>query len=175
MSDASSRQGPNPHHRSRHCAGGSAQLTVVGDGAKLPAIQAMVRSRGWSHRVTFIPAVPNDELCAMLPDFDMFAVHTEYWEISKSLLEALLTGLPCIINRRIGQPVPELQGDFVRLVENTSEAYRSASPAGRRMMRRGAGRRAYAHAQAKWSPAVTEAKVVGNLSLASSNASPRHD
>ena len=141
---------------------GDAQLTIVGDGAKHPAIEAMVRSRGWSHRVTFRAAVPNDELCAMLPDFDIFAVHTEYWEISKSLLEALLTGLPCIINRRIGQPVPELQGDFVKLVENTSEGYRSALAEliANDAAREALGRRAFAHAKANWSPAVTEAKVV---------------
>lgn len=142
---------------------GNAHVTVVGDGAKLPAIQAMVTERGWSDIVEFRPAVPNDELCAMLPEFDLFAVHTEYWEISKSVLEALLTGLPCIISKRKGEPVPELQGDFVRLVEHTVEGYQSAFTEliASDAAREGLGRRAYAHAQANWSPKVTEAKVVG--------------
>ena len=142
---------------------GNAHLTIVGDGAKRPALEAMVAARGWQNIVTFRPAVPNDELCAMLPDFDLFAIHTEYWEISKSLLEALLTGLPCIVNRRIGEPVPELQDDFLRLVDNTTASYQSAlaeliaDDAAREAL----GRRAYAHAQANWSPEKTEAKVVG--------------
>ncbi len=141
---------------------GNAHLTIVGDGAKRPAIEAMVQTRGLAEIVSFRPAVANDELCALLPEFDLFAIHSEYWEISKSLLEALLTGLPCIVNRRIGEPVPELQGDFVRLVENSPTAYRTALAEliADDDARAGLGRRAYAHAQANWSPARTEAKVV---------------
>jgi glycosyltransferase involved in cell wall biosynthesis len=141
---------------------GNAHLTIIGDGAKRPALEAMVQARGWQNIVTFRPAVPNDELCAILSDFDLFAIHSEYWEISKSLLEALLTGLPCIVNRRIGEPVPEFEGTFLRLVENTTASYQSAlaeliaDDASRAAL----GRRAYAHAQANWSPAKTEAKVV---------------
>ena len=37
----------------------------------------------------------------------MFVVHSDIWEVSKSVLEALLAGLPVIINRRKGEPVPE--------------------------------------------------------------------
>jgi glycosyltransferase involved in cell wall biosynthesis len=141
---------------------GNAHLTIVGDGAKRLALESMVGKRGWSGMVTFRPAIPNDELCAMLPEFDLFAIHTEYWEISKSLLEALLTGLPCIVNRRIGEPVPELQGDFVRMVDNTAADYRTALSEliGDDAARAALGKRAFAHAQANWSPAVTEAKVV---------------
>jgi glycosyltransferase involved in cell wall biosynthesis len=75
-------------------------------------------------------------------------------------LEALLTGLPIIINRRMGEPVPELEGDFVRMVENTEEAYfRSLNQLltdheGRAAL----GRRALAHARAKWDPVITEAR-----------------
>ena len=141
---------------------GNTHLTIVGDGAKRPALETMVQARGWRDIVDFRPAVANDELCAMLPDFDLFAIHSEYWEISKSLLEALLTGLPCIVSRRIGEPVPELQGDFGRLVDNTTAAFQAALAGliGDDAARETLGRRAYAHAQANWSPARTEAKVV---------------
>ncbi len=141
---------------------GNAHLTIVGDGAKRTTLETMVQTRGWSRSVSFRPAVDNDELCAMLPDFDLFAIYSEYWEISKSLLEALLTGLPCVVNRRIGEPVPELHGDFVRLVDNTAAAYQAALAEliGDNASREALGRRAHAHAQANWSPARTEAKVV---------------
>ena len=156
-------EGKDPTHLIEAIATlGNAHLTIVGDGAKRPALEAMAQARGWSEIVSFRPAVDNDELCAMLPDFDLFAIHSEYWEISKSLLEALLTGLPCIVNRRIGEPVPELQGDFVRLVDNTAAAYQAALAEliGDDAAREALGRRAHAHAQANWSPARTEAKVV---------------
>ncbi len=98
----------------------------------------------------------------MLPEFDLFAIHSEYWELSKSLLEALLTGLPCTVNRRVGEPVPELHGAFVRLVENTAAAYQAALAEliADDDARAQLGQRAHAHAQANWSPVRTEAKVV---------------
>ena len=139
------------------------ELTIVGDGPLRPALQQLTNELGLAARVRFEPAIPNDDLCEMLPEFDLFAVHTDYWELNKSVLEGLLTGLPLVINRRPGPPVPELEhADFVRFVDNMTASYRAAieelidDDAGREAL----GRRAFAHAQANWSPAVTEAKVV---------------
>src|SRR5690606_15982606 len=103
-----------------------AQLTVVGDGPIRPRLEHLATELGISDRVIFRPAVANDELCVLLAEQDIFAVHTEYWEISESVVEALLTGLPVVINRRIGEAVPELEGDFVLKVENTADAYHAA-------------------------------------------------
>ncbi len=137
-------------------------LTIVGDGPIRPRLEALVSELGLGARVAFQPSIENDALCALLHDQDIFAVHTEYWEISKSVLEALLTGLPVVINRRIGEPVPELEEDFVRLVENTPDGYYNAL---RGLLaddeaRAELGRRALAHSRANWDPAVTEARVV---------------
>jgi glycosyltransferase involved in cell wall biosynthesis len=138
----------------------SVELTVVGDGPIRGKLEAFARTLGVADRVRFRPAIRNDELCATLPDHDIFAVHTEYWEISKSVLEALLTGLPLVINRRHGPAVPELEGDFVVKVENSEDGYYKAL---HRLLtndadRSALGRRAYAHAQANWAPAITEAR-----------------
>ncbi|RJR43071.1 MAG: glycosyltransferase [Deltaproteobacteria bacterium] len=138
------------------------ELTLVGNGEGHAHLREVARECGLANRVIFRPSVPNDELCPLLPDFDIFAAHSDYWEISKSLLEPLLTGLPVVLNRRNGEPVPELQGDFLMLVDNTPEGYYEAL---QRLLtddrfREELGRRAYAHAQARWSPAVTEAKYV---------------
>jgi glycosyltransferase involved in cell wall biosynthesis len=138
-------------------------FTIVGDGPRRPALEALARECGVADRVTFRPAVANDELCRMLPEFDIFAVHTEYWELSKSVLEAFLIGLPVVINRRKGPAVPELEeGDFVLKVDNTVEDYRNALD---QLLTDGAaraalGRRAFAHARAQWAPEKTEAKYV---------------
>ncbi len=138
------------------------ELTLVGNGEGHSRLQAVARESGLGERVIFRPSVPNDELCPLLPEFDIFAAHSDYWEISKSVLEPLLTGLPVVLNRRQGEPVPELQGDFLLLVDNTPEGYYQALE---RLLtddrfREELGRRAYSHAQARWSPAVTEAKYV---------------
>jgi len=133
---------------------------VVGDGPILGALQELTKQLDIQGRVRFLPAVANDALCELLAEQDVFAVHTEYWEISKSVLEALLTGLPVVINQRKGEPVPELEGDFVMKVSNTEAEYLAALE---RLLRdHGAraalGRRAFAHAQAHWAPEITEAK-----------------
>jgi glycosyltransferase involved in cell wall biosynthesis len=78
------------------------------------------------------------------------------------MLEALLTGLPAIINKRPGDPVPELTDEICMLVENTPAGYGAALH--RLISDNGArerlGRSALAHARSRWSPAVTEAKFV---------------
>jgi len=138
------------------------ELTIVGDGPKRPVLEALARELGLAERVRFEPALPNRALCARLADFDLFAVHTEYWEINKSVLEALLVGLPVVHSRRIGEPVPELAGGVVRLVENSEPGFHDAIA---ELLTDGAarealGRRGFAHAQAHYAPAKTEAKVV---------------
>ncbi|MCU0842637.1 MAG: hypothetical protein MUC79_13090, partial [Thiobacillaceae bacterium] len=72
-------------------------------------------------------------------------------------------GLPVLLNRRHGEPVPELTEDICVLVPNTVESYLDAL---RRLtsdddFRERLGRTAYAHAREHWSPERTEAKFAG--------------
>jgi glycosyltransferase involved in cell wall biosynthesis len=69
-----------------------------------------------------------------------------------------LTGLPVIINRRPGTPVPELTDDICVKVDNAARSYRDALETLIRDNRRreNLGRTAGAHARANWSPQVTE-------------------
>jgi glycosyltransferase involved in cell wall biosynthesis len=139
------------------------EFTVVGDGPIRGRLEALAAELDVADRVRFAPSIANDELCRMLPEQDVFAVHTEYWEISKSVLEALLTGLPVVINRRRGPTVPELEGDFVVMVENTEASYHAALERllSDHSFREALGRRAFAHARSHWAPEVTEAKYAG--------------
>lgn len=138
----------------------STLFTIVGDGPIRPRLEQLAADLGIAERVIFRPAVTNDKLCELLAEQDIFAVHTEYWEISKSVLEALLTGLPIIINRRSGEPVPELASDFTRIVENTEEAYFLAlnELLTDHEARAALGQRALTHARGYWDPSITEAK-----------------
>lgn len=138
------------------------EFTIVGDGPIRGSLQALAHQLGVAHRICFVPALPNDQLCDLLAEQDIFAVHTEFFEISKSVLEALLTGLPIIMNRRVGEQVPELEGDFVLKVENTEEAYYAAlhNLLNDDAKREALGRRAFDHARAHWAPERTEEKYV---------------
>ena len=138
------------------------QLTMVGDGSHYNHLRQVASDCGVAKRVTFHRSLPNDELCRRLPEFDMFAVHNEYWGVPKAVLEPLLTGLPVVINRRSGKPISELTDDICYFVENTVESYRQAFERliDDHALREKYGRAAYSHAQANWAPDKTEARFV---------------
>lgn len=153
----------NPEHLIRAVATlPDVELLVVGDGPWHEHLVDVARSAGVTQRVRFERALPNALLCATLAEQDIFATHTEYWELSKSVLEPLLTGLPVVLNRRQGAPVPELEGGICIHVENTPDGYRTALAALLEddTRREQLGRAAYERAQRSWSPTATEAKVV---------------
>jgi glycosyltransferase involved in cell wall biosynthesis len=139
-----------------------ARLTVVGDGELHERLVQAAAAAGVGDRVQFQRSVPNDALCRLLPESDIVVLQSDYWELSKSLLEALLAGLPAVINRRPGSPVPELSDAFVRFTDGTPDGYASAiralitDDAGRERL----GRAAAAHARAHWAPEAMEARTV---------------
>jgi glycosyltransferase involved in cell wall biosynthesis len=146
----------NPEHLIRAVDEiGGIELTVVGDGPLRPGLERL-----GSDRVTFLPSVPNADLCARLAEQDIFATHTEYWEISKAILEPLLTGLPVLLNRRVGTPVPELANGICHFVENSVEGYRGGlrELIGDDDARENLGRRGRREAAAQWAPEQTEAR-----------------
>lgn len=141
----------------------NAELTLVGDGPYHLALRKLARECGVENRVNFIASIHNDKLCDLLYKSDIFVVHSEYWEISKSVLEAMLTGLPVVINRRYGEAVPELVEDAICLmVENSANAYFEALKflIDNDHEREFLGKRSCALAQSRWAPQKTEAKFV---------------
>jgi glycosyltransferase involved in cell wall biosynthesis len=140
----------------------NAELTIVGDGSYHQHLVDVARECNIEDRVHFHKSISNDELCSKLKDFDIFATHTEYWEISKSVLEPLLTGLPVLLNERQGEPVKELTSDICMLVSNTIEDYHGAllKLIKDDSFRESLGRSAYTHAKKNWSPKKTEQKFV---------------
>jgi glycosyltransferase involved in cell wall biosynthesis len=137
------------------------ELTLVGKGPLHDHLRRMADELRVSERVVFHPAIASDDVCALLSDHDIFVAHSEFAELSKTVLEAMLTGLPVVINRRQGSPVPELTTDICELVDGSPRRYRTAirsllddSP-----RREQLGRTAARHAWDVWSPERTEAKM----------------
>jgi glycosyltransferase involved in cell wall biosynthesis len=137
-------------------------LTLVGDGPYQARLEELAKELGLSERINFIHRMPNEELLKQLPHFDLFVLHTQHWELPKTMIEAMLTGMPIIVNRREGDPVPELEDAPVTLIENTARAYAQAitSLVEDNVAREMLGKEARQHAQKLWSPAATEAKYV---------------
>jgi glycosyltransferase involved in cell wall biosynthesis len=66
------------------------------------------------------------------------------------------------LNKHPVEPVPEYEGDWLQLVDNTPEAYRAAI---QRLMddnelRRAQGERAYRHAHDTFDPEAMEGRIV---------------
>lgn len=119
--------GKCPDNMIRALAAIDAELHMVGDGALHEYLKTVAKEAGVSDRVQFTKAIPNDELCAAMPAYDLFAVHTDYDEIPKTILEALLAGLPVVVNRKPRAMVPEyIDADHLLLVDNTVDAYQKA-------------------------------------------------
>lgn len=133
-------------------------LTFFGDGILRDDLVKLSNELGISSRVTFRESVSNDLLCATLSDFDIFVNHSDFWEFSKSIQEALYAGLPVLTNYLKGNQVPELTDDICLRVENTVEGYHSGLE---RLMRDRAlradlGRTAGAWAEEWLDPSKTE-------------------
>jgi glycosyltransferase involved in cell wall biosynthesis len=116
--------GKCPDRIVRAAAAVGASVTLVGTGPMNGHLRDVAAATGAD--ATFVDAWPNHELCARLASFDVFAAHSEYWEISKATLEAAIAGLPIVLNRRVGPAVPELTADLCRLVPNTTDAFAAA-------------------------------------------------
>ena len=156
-------EGKSPERIIRAVAGlPTTTLKIIGDGPLHDHLQALTRREGVADRVEIIRSLPNDRLCRLLADCDVFAVCIEKWGISKVVLEAFLTGLPVIINRPDSMYVPEITSQIALLVDNTSEGYRAGLEklildGGLREFLGRAGQR---RARENWDPTVTEANYV---------------
>jgi len=152
----------NPEQIIRAAAALGCCYTLVGDGELHEHLREVARQAGCAGRVEFIRSMSNEKLCAMLGEFDIMVSHCDYLGISKTLIEAALAGLPVVINRQPFSHVPDLEGEWVTLCENTPEGYGGAL---RELLdseekRRDAGLKAHCHAHALFDPAAMEEKVV---------------
>ena len=99
------------------------ELTIIGTGDLHDQMTHLVAVLGIEDRVRFIKSMSNKEIVNSLPKYDIFAANSEYAEISKTVLEAILAGLPVIHNLRNGLQVPEFNDKTLLLVENTQKGY----------------------------------------------------
>jgi glycosyltransferase involved in cell wall biosynthesis len=139
------------------------ELTLIGDGAISPEVHDAINQLGIANRVTWHKAMKNRDLCAQLHKYDIYVLYSQYWELSKSLIEALLTGMPVIVNRRHGAQVPELQdGNFVEFCAGDPKSYRTSIEKLSKNdgARESLGRSALSWAMRNVSPSATEAKFV---------------
>ena len=153
------------------------ELTLVGKGVYHEKLKSLAQATGKPERFRFIERMDNVALCAALPSYDIMALHTEHFELSKVMIEAMLAGLPLLLNvRETGAPVPELTDDICLRVPNMVQAYNAGLD---RLIkndafREGLGRAAAHHAHARWSMDKTETAFKNMYLSFLENAKLRH-
>jgi glycosyltransferase involved in cell wall biosynthesis len=137
-------------------------LLLIGDGELHDALVARVAAGGAGDRIRLVRSLPNSMVLEEMSRADIYVFATGARELSKTCIEAALTGLPVVVNDQRGSPAPELlEGHFI-VVDGTREGYRTALA---RLIdddayRERVGRLAAAHAREHWAPARMEARVV---------------
>jgi colanic acid/amylovoran biosynthesis glycosyltransferase len=92
-------------------AGGTAQLTIVGEGPERSALARLASELGVADRLNLTGAVRHDEISEYLHDADVFCMPSFAEGIPVALMEAMACGLPVVASRIMG--IPELVDDGV--------------------------------------------------------------
>lgn len=149
--------GRNPENILKAVDGQKIDLTIIGDGPYLQQLKDIADNISKPATVEFITAMPNEELCGKLPEFDVFAMHTEYDGIHKTVLEASLAGLPLVVNKRRHGIIPEFKGNWLLSCENTPEGFREQFlKYSNEAVREEYGDKAATHSSNNWSPEFSE-------------------
>ncbi|MBN2289405.1 MAG: glycosyltransferase [Candidatus Glassbacteria bacterium] len=104
-----------------------AVMDVIGDGPLHGELVRLAAEAGLQEQVNFSSFMPNEEIVSRMRDYDLFVYQYNNWEISKSVIEALLCGLPVIVNRKEDHPVREFENaPHLVTVRNSPAAFRQA-------------------------------------------------
>ena len=152
--------GKNPDKLIEAAIKTGARLTVVGDGPLRGGLMKQAKGIAGPGQVNFIKRMTNDELCEKSPSYDVFAIHSDYDGIPKTVLEASLSGLPIIVNSRNNMnQVPEFEDGWMELVENSASGYAEAlERMTAKTHREEMGKKAREYAENHWHPQQTEAR-----------------
>jgi glycosyltransferase involved in cell wall biosynthesis len=88
-----------------------ADLTIIGEGAARPMLEALIRELGLTDSVRMLGALDEDRVRAELEDADAFALASHEEAIGVATMEAMALSLPVVVTRVGG--VPELVRDGV--------------------------------------------------------------
>lgn len=102
------------------------ELTIVGDGPCRAEITDWIKSHDKEDLVRIVPSLKNEDLICSLKNFDVFAAHTAYAEIPKTVIEAGLVGLPIVLNEPSSMRATEYLGAPIIWVTGDSVSYRKA-------------------------------------------------
>jgi glycosyltransferase involved in cell wall biosynthesis len=139
-----------------------AELIMIGTGDLHERLKNLAQTLKCQSRCKFIPALPNEQVLAAMRGADIYVFNQISLGISKTIIEAALTGLPIIVNARPMGAKDELSGDWLSRAEDSKDGYLAAM---KKLLhdkseRERLGRSAYSYARKFWAPDKLESQVV---------------
>jgi len=102
------------------------EYTLVGDGILHNHLKDISKNLAPDKKVKFIKSLPNINVCALYSQSDFMISNCHYKGISKTIIEAGLSGLPIVINRyRDDYELEEYRGGWIKVCEDTPKGYAS--------------------------------------------------
>lgn len=98
-----------------------ARLVIVGGGELRDTLQQQVNRLGLADHVTFVGAVPHDEIVNYLNACDLFLMTNDLTNMCSTMIEALTTGC-CVVTRDIGSTTDIVTDGQNAVVLNPGEA-----------------------------------------------------
>lgn len=97
---------------------------LIGDGQLHEYLKDLARTLGIYEKIEFIKSLPNKDVCSFYSQSDFIVSNCHYKGISKTIIEAGLSGLPIILNNyRDGYELHEYKGDWIYSCEDTPDGY----------------------------------------------------
>jgi len=139
----------------------NARLMMIGTGDLHGELIELTHNLKSSARCQLVSALPNEQILSMMHDADIYVFNQITLGISKTIIEAALTGLPIIVNKR-PRARDELDADWLLQVEDTRAGYMAgiAELMQNEEERERLGRLARAYAREHYAPDAMEEKIV---------------
>lgn len=153
----------NPANILRAVAEIDCEYWLVGNGPEHKNLARLIEALGIGGKVKMIKGMPNAELTAMLPSFDLHVSHCDVWGVSKTVLEASLAGLPTLINYHPKRKIPEFEDEWILRCQNSAAGYASAiqEALSDPSLRESIGQQAYKKASNDFAPQLMEQQLAG--------------
>jgi glycosyltransferase involved in cell wall biosynthesis len=138
------------------------EYTIIGEGILHDHLKDLAKDLGSTKRVQFFRTMPNEEVCKLYSQCDFMVSNCHYKGISKTIIEAGLSGLPIIINRyNDGYMLEEYRGGWIKECDDTPEGYAAALDGliKNAQERESLGRKALSITNQRFSPKLLENKV----------------
>jgi glycosyltransferase involved in cell wall biosynthesis len=98
-------------------------LTLIGDGEKHSEIQKLISQSENESKFRLIKSIDNAQLCRMLKECDIFVANCSLPGIPKTIIEAMLIGVPILVNRNEKHLVAEINADNCFQVKDSVAGY----------------------------------------------------